>query len=249
MTNESEIISKKLLITNDDIKKYLDYLLKKLEDTNLNIDNIFKVRHHLSNIYKQQNPLLFDPESLEILFNCYTDFDVFFDNYINLYNFITDIELIKKINNKSIDIDNLCINLRIYQELYNIINTILELIQYSKKLIKLRNINLVKTYLIKNTSIIKNDINKYLVNKYILNLLCTDSYQLANDEEKLIQYQKVLLIILNKLDFTKQVNTFLVNVSDLNIRNIENECIEHNPNFFNKKIKELDEYLKTKEKV
>lgn len=249
MTNESEIISKKLLITNDDIKKYLDYLLKKLEDTNLNIDNIFKVRHHLSNIYKQQNPLLFDPESLEILFNCYTDFDVFFDNYINLYNFITDIELIKKINSKSIDIDNLCINLRIYQELYNIINTTLELIQYSKKLIKLRNINLVKTYLIKNTSIIKNDINKYLVNKYILNLLCTDSYQLANDEEKLIQYQKVLLIILNKLDFTKQVNTFLVNVSNLNISNIENECIEHKPNFFDKKIKELDEYLKTKEKV
>lgn len=241
MNNQLDTISKKILFKELEIKNYLKENLNLLSSPNIVDLPIYKKMctiQHLEDIYNNMNPLSFDPEDFEILFNCYSDFDNFFDKYIDFYNIITNRNFIKFINMTNMEIINK--TLQIYKETFESITNKIKLIKYAKKLLNLKNPNLVKVYLIKNTSLLIGDLDFYLINKYIVNLLCMDEYQLADDKEKVIQFQKVLLIVFSKLDFHKCINDFL---KAINVFNEKNECIENNEDFFKEKILEIDSYL------
>ncbi len=249
MYNQFDTISKNLLFKELEIDNYLK----------ANINTFSSAggipRYHrlgsiklLEEIYSM-NPLKFNPEDLEILFNCYTDFDKFFIPFIDFYNTVTNVNFIKKINediekvveDKGVKIiEDLNKDLLIYTQTYGIIVNILKLIKYSKCLLNLKNPNLVRIYLLKNTTLLKTDLLFYLINKYIINLLCIDDYQLANKQEKVIQYQKVLLIIFDKLDFNKHINDFLRTIKEFNEKH---ECINIPDEFFKEKILEIDTYI------
>ena len=241
MNNQLDTISKKILFKELEIKNYLKENLNLLSSPNMVDLPIYKKMctiQHLEDIYNKMNPLSFDPEDFEILFNCYSDFNNFFDKYVDFYNIITNRNFIKSINMTNMEIINK--TLQIYKEAFESITNKIKLIKYSKKLLNLKNPNLVKVYLIKNTSLLIGDLDFYLINKYIINLLCMDEYQLADDKEKVIQFQKVLLIVFSKLDFHKCINDFL---KAINVFNEKNECIENNEEFFKEKILEIDAYL------
>lgn len=241
MNNQLDTISKKILFKELEIKNYLKENLNLLSSPNIVDLPIYKKMctiQHLEDIYNKMNPLSFDPEDFEILFNCYSDFNNFFDKYVDFYNIITNRNFIKSINMTNMEIINK--TLQIYKEAFESITNKIKLIKYSKKLLNLKNPNLVKVYLIKNTSLLIGDLDFYLINKYIINLLCMDEYQLADDKEKVIQFQKVLLIVFSKLDFHKCINDFL---KAINVFNEKNECIENNEDFFKEKILEIDAYL------
>lgn len=241
MNNQLDTISKKILFKELEIKNYLKENLNLLSSPNIVDLPIYEKMctiQHLEDIYNNMNPLSFDPEDFEILFNCYSDFDNFFDKYIDFYNIITNRNFIKFINMTNMEIINK--TLQIYKETFESITNKIKLIKYAKKLLNLKNPNLVKVYLIKNTSLLIGDLDFYLINKYIVNLLCMDEYQLADDKEKVIRFQKVLLIVFSKLDFHKCINDFL---KAINVFNEKNECIENNEDFFKEKILEIDSYL------
>lgn len=241
MNNQLDTISKKILFKELEIKNYLKENLNLLSSPNIVDLPIYEKMctiRHLEDIYNKMNPLSFDPEDFEILFNCYSDFNNFFDKYVDFYNIITNRNFIKSINMTNMEIINK--TLQVYKETFESITNKIKLIKYSKKLLNLKNPNLVKVYLIKNTSLLIGDLDFYLINKYIVNLLCMDEYQLADDKEKVIQFQKVLLIVFSKLDFHKCINDFL---KAINVFNEKNECIENNEDFFKEKILEIDAYL------
>lgn len=241
MNNQLDTISKKILFKELEIKNYLKENLNLLSSPNIVDLPIYEKMctiQHLEDIYNNMNPLSFDPEDFEILFNCYSDFDNFFDKYIDFYNIITNRNFIKFINMTNMEIINK--TLQIYKETFESITNKIKLIKYAKKLLNLKNPNLVKVHLIKNTSLLIGDLDFYLINKYIVNLLCMDEYQLADDKEKVIRFQKVLLIVFSKLDFHKCINDFL---KAINVFNEKNECIENNEDFFKEKILEIDSYL------
>ena len=241
MNNQLDTISKKILFKQLEIKNYLKENLNLLASPNIVDLPIYEKMgtiQHLEDIYNNMNPLTFDPEDFEILFNCYIDFNNFFDKYIDFYNIITTTNFIKSINN--INIVSINKTLQVYKETFEAITNMIKLINYAKKLLNLKNPNLVKVYLIKNTSLLIGDLDFYLINKYIVNLLCMNDYQTSDDKEKVIQFQKVLLIVFNKLDFHKCINNFLKTIK---LFNEKNEGIENNEDFFKEKILEIDSYL------
>lgn len=241
MNNQLDTISKKILFKELEIKNYLKENLNLLSSPNIVDLPIYEKMctiQHLEDIYNNMNPLSFDPEDFEILFNCYSDFDNFFDKYIDFYNIITNRNFIKFINKTNMEIINK--TLQVYKETFESITKKIKLINYAKKLLNLKNPNLVKVYLIKNTSLLIGDLDFYLINKYIVNLLCMYDYQALDTKEKVIQFQKVLLIVFSKLDFHKCINDFL---KAINTFNETNKGIENNEDFFKEKILEIDSYL------
>lgn len=249
MNNQLDTISKKLLWKELEIQNYL----KDNIDT-LSKGGVIPFYHRIGSIklleetYKM-NPLSFDPEDFEILFNCYVDFDNFFTPFISFYDTVANVNFIKKINKiiERVDtnfgvkvLEDLNKVLTIYIKTYESIKKSIRLINYSKSLLNLKNPSLVRIYLLKNATLLKSDVFLYTVNKYITNLLCLDEYQLANTEDKTIQYQKVLLIIFDKIDFNKHINEFLRTIKEFNEKH---ECINIQEEFFKENILEIDTYL------